>query len=349
MAIRSNSTKLDMTTDLVPIPQIPDGLREAALIGRVIPFIGAGASRLAGCPGWSDFADGSLRQLVEKGKFTYSQLDQIKHLSPRVKLSIATTLAQETKTPIDFEVLLHPTPRDKNVSGQRLYNSLFAIGNIFVTTNYDRWLDQRIAGPVPSAVPLTTPSSSTLGASMRSIYKTKDFLPDSLAHANTVVHLHGSVEDPESMVLTTRDYITRYANDHRAGDATLENRTLTFLEHLFRNYTVLFVGYGLEELEILEYVILKAKPETDTAHDEARHFLLQGFFSHERGLLHRMETYYLRECGIQLIPFLRDHRDHKQLLEVLEDFAQRIPASAPLVLQQERVLEELAHDMEVLP
>src|SRR5579863_1029436 len=72
-----------MAIDLVPIPRVPAALHEAALIGRLIPFIGAGASRLAGCPGWAEFADGALRQLVDKGKFTYSQFDQIKHLSPR--------------------------------------------------------------------------------------------------------------------------------------------------------------------------------------------------------------------------------------------------------------------------
>lgn len=338
-----------MATDLLPIPAVPDGLREAALIGRLVPFIGAGASRLAGCPGWSDFADGTLRQLIDRGKFTYSQMDQIKHLGPRVKLSIAMTLAQETKTPIDFEALLHPTPHSKHLNGQWLYKSLFTLGNIFVTTNYDRWLDQRVAGPAPGAAPLTSPSTSTLGAPMQSIYRIEDFLPVALTRANTVVHLHGSVEDPEGMVLTTRDYITRYANDHRTGDATLENRTLTFLEHLFGNYTVLFIGYGLEELEILEYVVLKAKPHTSTTHDEVRHFLLQGFFSHEVTLQRHMETYYARQCGIELIPFLRDQKDNEQLLWVLEDFAQHIPASAPLELQQEQVLEALARDMEVLP
>ena len=55
--------------------------------------------------------------------------------------------------------------------------------------------------------------------------------------------------------MTTRDYIRRYANDRGSDDPALENRTLTFLEALFQNKTVLFVGYGLEDLEILEYVI----------------------------------------------------------------------------------------------
>jgi hypothetical protein len=338
-----------MATDLVPIPPVPAGLREAALIGRLIPFIGAGASRLAGCPGWDGFADGALQQLIDKGKFTYSQLAQIKYLNSRVKLSIAATIATETKTSIDYELLLHPKPRTEHTQGRRLYNSLFGLGNIFVTTNYDRWLDDSIAEPVPGVIPAPSPATLPPARPIRSIYKVNDFLPAALTQPNTVIHLHGSVVDPSSMILTTRDYIQRYANDHRTGDASTENRALTLLEHLFEHHTVLFIGYGLEELEILEYVILKARREANTADNEARHFLVQGFFSHQTTLLHNMESYYLRQCGIQLIPFLRDQKDHHQLFHVLEDFAQRMPASAPLVLGQEQVLEGLAREMERLP
>jgi SIR2-like domain len=337
-----------MATDLVPIPPIPAGLREAGLIGRLIPFIGAGASRLAGSPGWADFADGTLRQLIAKGKFTYSQLDQIEDLDPRVKLSIATTIAADTNTSIDYDLVLHPSRRIEHTRGRRLYNSLFALSNIFVTTNYDRWLDERRAETVPGAAPVASPSIPSPATPMHSIYNVNDFLPAVLTQSNTVVHLHGSIADPKSMILTTRDYVKRYANDHRTGDAGVENRALTFLEHLFGHYTVLFIGYGLEELEILEYVILKARRQANTAENEARHFLLQGFFSHEATLLRHLETYYLRECGIQLIPFLRDHKDRDQLLDVLEDFAQRMPASAPLVLGQQQLLEALAHEMELL-
>lgn len=332
----------------MPVPTIPAGLREAALIGKLIPFIGAGTSRLAGCPGWDDFANGILQQLIDKGKFTYSQLDQIRDLSPRIKLSIATSIAADTKTPIDYDLLFHPTARAEHKKGRRLYASLFALGNIFVTTNYDRWLDDRIAEPAPGATPAASPATTPPSTPMRSIHNVNDFLPAALTQSDTVIHLHGSVADPTGMILTTHHYIQRYANDHHTGDATAENRALTFLEHLFEHYTVLFIGYGLEELEILEYVILKARRQANTANNEARHYLLQGFFSHETTLLRSMETYYLRECGIQLIPFLRDQKDRDQLLNVLEDFAQRMPASAPLVLQQEQVLEDLAREMEPL-
>lgn len=332
--------------DLVLIPEPPEGLREAALLGNLVLFIGAGASRLAGCPGWDEFANEALGQLIKRRHLSHAQLAQIKHLSPRIKLAIATNIASEKKTALDYDALL-PTPKTVHDQGKRLYTSIFKLGRVFVTTNYDRWLDTRIIETIPAATPADTPTTRAT-TNMAVICRDVEFLPAALAQPNTVIHLHGSVNEPGEMVLTTRQYVERYANDHRSGDPIQENRTLTLLEHLFANYTVLFIGYGLEELEILEYVILKAKQEQRTEKVEARHYLIQGFFSHEETVKRSMEAYYRRNCGIELISFLRDEQDHAQLLEVVEHFAQAIPARTPLVLEQVQTLEKLASEMEAL-
>ena len=55
-----------------------------------------------------------------------------------------------------------------------------------------------------------------------------------------------------------RNYVRHYANDRFPRGAKAENNVLTFLEFLFTQKNVLFVGYGLDELEVLEYVIGKA-------------------------------------------------------------------------------------------
>lgn len=328
--------------DLIqPIPPVPAGLREAAQVGRLIPFVGAGVSLLAGCPGWNEFADGALRWLIAQGKFSYSQLEQVRHLNPRVKLSLARTLEGESGLTIDYEPLLHPKKRDESKKGLRLYRSLFQLSNRFVTTNYDRWLDDRIPDKAPPAEPPAGPVVGALPEPMRVVYKVSDLTPALLAERNTVIHLHGSVREPKEMILTTQDYVRHYANDRMSGDGSKENRVLTFLEYLFANRTVLFVGYGLAELEILEYVILKARRPPGSNAKEAKHYILQGFFSHEEALLRSLKSYYLQECGIELIPFLRDHKDFDQLIDVLEEIARLAPASEPLVLQKVQDLKEL--------
>lgn len=329
-----------MTAEIPLVPEVPEAVREAAQVGRLIPFVGAGLSRLAGCPSWDEFANAVLASLVKHGRFTYAQLDQVKSLNPRVKLSIAMTLHKQTETSPDFRGLLHPQPRGASANGRRLYSCLSRLGKTFVTTNYDEWLDD-VLPSTPAHIPEPDDPPATPTFNPRTVFhKTEDLLPANLNRdEDVVIHLHGSVKDPEGMVLTTRDYLQHYANDRRTAAADPENNTLTFLEHLFTHKTVLFIGYGLEELEILEYTIIKAG-STQRAGLQPRHFLLQGFYSHELELMVNMRIYY-RGFGIELLPFSRDQSDWDQLITVLESFSLSAPASTPAVLQDFREMEAM--------
>jgi hypothetical protein len=82
------------------------------------------ASKLAGCPDWDEFANGALRLFVDHGKFSHARLDQIDHLRPRIKLSIALALQAESKISIDFRALLHRQERREHAIGRRLYSHL---------------------------------------------------------------------------------------------------------------------------------------------------------------------------------------------------------------------------------
>jgi SIR2-like domain len=327
-----------MSDEIPLIPVVPPKLREASLRGTLIPFVGAGASRLAGCPTWAQFADRALQAFVDGGKFSYGQLDQIRHLNPRVKLSIAQGLQVEHGLPINYADLIDPVGGYSNEVGRRLYQALAQLGQTFVTTNYDTWLDTEPASSKPPSVSAGQQLTPPVTPKSRRVFTDpNDFTPANLNQPKTVFHLHGSLTDPSSMVVTTRDYVTRYANDRRA-DAASENRALTFLDHLFTNKNVLFVGYGVEELEILEYVIQKGQMLPEGTDAEAKHFMLQGFYAHEYELMRSLTQYY-RQCDIQLLPFRKDQRDWHQLLEVLDDFAKVIPAGELVNLQKLKEME----------
>lgn len=259
-------------------------------------------------------------------------------------MSIALGLESELATRIDFRKLLHPSGKKDNVKGQKLFGSLSKLGKTFVTTNYDEWLDEEIALPPVTPNPASGPTAPVTANARTIIHKVHDLTPANLNKPNTVIHLHGSLVASDGMVLTTQHYVRHYANDRLSGNAEKENRVLTFLDYLFKEKTVLFIGYGLEELEILEYVILKAQRPAGSGPHEAKHYILQGFYSHEHELMRSLTRYYLEECGIQLIPFLRDNKDWDQLLEVLADLARRAPASNPLFLQEFKEMGELLDD-----
>jgi SIR2-like domain len=330
-----------LASEEIPLlPVIPERLRIAAKQGIVIPFIGAGVSQLGGCPGWDDFATAALRFFLNLGKLDYAQFDQLSRLSARVKLSVAVGLEQQHETKIDFHSILEPYEAGKIAMGVKIYGHLAQLARIFVTTNYDKWLDLPPA-PAPTVAANVGDPATAMPSSKRSVhFLLPNFTDASLAMPDTVLHIHGSVTDRDSMMLTTSDYLDRYASHRLIGDDLQENPFLTFLGHLFRTKSVLFIGYSLSELEVLEYVIQKARgvglatPARDVPMEAPRHYLLQGFFTHEAALMRSFRDYYLRECNIQLLPFSKDQKGWHQLVEVLEYLAAEIPVGGVLPSQQ---------------
>ncbi|GLR96188.1 hypothetical protein GCM10007858_38250 [Bradyrhizobium liaoningense] len=89
-ALLQRASKRSNMSDEIPlIPNVPQGLREAAQRGTLIPFVGAGASVLAGCPTWGQLAEGALKACIVENKFSHGQLDQIRNLARPIRESAA--------------------------------------------------------------------------------------------------------------------------------------------------------------------------------------------------------------------------------------------------------------------
>jgi hypothetical protein len=324
------------------IPEIPLRLRIAAKEGKLVPFVGAGLSQLAGCPGWNDFSTAALSFLVGQGNLDHGHLELLSKLSCRVKLSIARRLERQNGTTIDYSKLLMPAVLLPE--GARAYRALSQLGRTFVTTNYDDLLDRQYPSASGAAIPSRLP---TPVAAPSVVYKLEEITLSCLGPPDhKVIHIHGSIKEPSSMVLTTADYLERYAGHRLYGHDRWENPYLTFLEELFRQKNLLFIGYGLEELEILEYVLQKTCQRNGAAADEAkkeepRHYLLQGFFQHEAPLLRELRAYYLEECGIGLLPYSREQRNWHQLVDILEHFSREISVGPLPPLAKRQEMEDL--------
>ena len=328
------------TEEIQPLPIIPERLRIAAKQGIVIPFIGAGVSQLGGCPGWDDFANAALRFFLQPGKLDHAQFDQLSRLSARVKLSVAVGLESQYGTKINFRSILKVRDLNKKETGEKVYGHLAQLARTFVTTNYDDWLDSPYA-TAPSLTGGTSDPATATPPSKRSVqFRPGQFTDIALSAPDTVLHIHGSAQDRDSMILTMSEYLERYASHQLNGNKLEENPYLTFLGHLFRTKSVLFIGYSLSELEVLEYVIQKGlgvrtvEPNQLGPQEEPKHHLLQGFFSHEVALMRSLENYYLHEFNIRLLPFSRDLSDWNQLIEVIEYLAREIPVGGVLPSQQ---------------
>ena len=310
-----------------PIPPIPDGLRYAAERGGLVLFIGAGVSRLCGSPSWDQFADSVFAQLSKNGDVSFAELEQLKTIrDPRKKLSIAADIAKVSEVELDYDAILHPTKQRPD--GVSVYGSLAAIGSVFVTTNYDKWLDD---ATVPAAnIGQGQPDVSIAQSPPKraSYYEPETLTVEKLELPGAVLHLHGSYRNPERMVITTSDYIRHY-----------ENPFITkFLLDLFQKKTVLFIGYGLEELEVLEYIV--GKNQVSRSEDEANHYILFPTMSHEHMLSKHLRTYFKSHCGVNVIGYNIDRFGYRQLCEVLNDWSTVLRVKAPAYIDKLHLIDE---------
>ena len=94
------------------IPDIPLEVREAASQGKLVIFVGAGVSRLLKGPDWDGLANGALKQLTEHGCIDFAELEQMKSLDPKTRLSIVMDICDATNTKLDFRSILQPELED---------------------------------------------------------------------------------------------------------------------------------------------------------------------------------------------------------------------------------------------
>lgn len=190
----------------------PEPLLDALHGGRLVVFAGAGVSMgpPAGLPDFPELA----RQVAEGTGRTRRTSEAEDQFLGRLKAAgvevhrITAQLLQKNS----------PQPTELHRSLLRLYTT--SEDARIVTTNFDLLFEQA-AGDVFDTAPRVF-EAPTLPQGRRT---------------QGIVHIHGSVNEPEEMVLTTEDFGRAYLTD-------AEGWARRFLVDLFTNRTVLFVGYS---------------------------------------------------------------------------------------------------------
>lgn len=292
-----------------PNPTVPQELIYAAESGMLVVFIGAGISRLVGCPSWNGFADAVLSQLLPSEVIDYHEKSLIDSIAdPRKRLSIAKILDDENGGVVDYKSIFNVANPKSNV-----YEFINKFECSFVTTNYDKLIQPecRISDPEEEW----------------RFYETKDLIAAKLNDKGAVIHLHGCVDNPGSMVITTKDYLSHYASPE----------VPTFLEYLFSSKTVLFLGYGLDETEILEYVFKYSDPGERA---EKRLFILQGFFNSEKSLFDKLKSYYQDSFNAQLIGFPKDYLNFEQQKDIIQKWGEKLSFNDPALFDERAAMED---------
>jgi len=313
------------------IEKIPNTVIHAASIGKLVIFIGAGISKIIGCPSWQEFALKQWEELYKNEAIDYYEFKQLESLPPRKLLSICKKIFKEKK--IEFpNAKLIKAKDDQYKKFNKIYEDIYSLNGIYVTTNYDEYLDQIAEQPLIPTNSIATELSSKLEVKNllkpKIVYEENEILISKLDNGN-IIHIHGSVKDGKTMVITMSDYMKTYARDSKVS---------AFLEEVFKNFTVLFIGYGIEEYEIMEFLVTA----THSAKNEIKHFMLYSMYQNEANLLKFYEKYYT-DLGIQLIPYSINERGHEQLVDIIHEWAKVIgPIARPRnFLEKIKLIDEV--------
>ena len=220
------------------IPDLPNQITDAVNRNTLAVFIGAGVSRTLGCAGWDDLSECLINRCTTTKKSDGSpclgeqDADVLRDYDNKKKITICKQILDKNGCEAEFfdeiERSLEADP-DK-LKSRNIYDELWGFRALFITTNMDGHFDAKFTPP-------------------KIAYQGGDF--ENKLDRNKLYHIHGKISDRASVVLTTPQYITRY-NASKLRD---------FLTSIFAKYTVLFVGYGMEEFELLDFIVGKYKPD----------------------------------------------------------------------------------------
>lgn len=295
------------------LPDIPEQILDAASKGRLVLFIGSGVSQIIGCPSWKEFADIILKDLFDKNLITYYEKTELSRLDSRRILTICKEIYKEKNIQFPDMKNIFKGDREK-IDKYKIYKNIYEINAINITTNYDEHLDFEAVKKVLERSESSKKQSSSSKIQQETKSGSVKYLKEELLISNLsngiVLHLHGSVNDSKNAIISFADYLKHYKE---------EDYVPILLKKLFNEYTILFIGYGLDEYEILEFLVNKTHKKKNII----SHFMLFPWFENQLNLLTFLEKYY-ESFGIKLIPYSIDKSGHIQLSEIIEMWSKQI-------------------------
>lgn len=218
------------------VPDPPDELIKAARLGKLVPLVGAGISRQAttrdgeGLPAWGDFIKGLAQEALQHNKLTLDGLKQVEKLLASGKyLMVAEILREKLDDHYKrylqrtFEIRLEPALIHKALG--RLKTPLI------LTTNYDYLLEDTYGDR--GRMRARTQNEAHLVQ--------EDIQGWTEAKPPVIFKIHGSIGQPETIVLTERDYRDLLYN--RSGYRTI-------LSAILVTHTVLMLGFSFDDPEL---------------------------------------------------------------------------------------------------
>jgi len=292
-----------MTTKdrIFPIPSIPLQLIEAINNDQFAIFFGAGTSMMIGCSSWERMAEKLIEKCFTTPKkddpqyscITFKEQEALlKMKDPKKIITICQYILHKNGSEEEFfsQIKNSLKPNQDLLDKQNIYNELGGLRGLFITTNIDTHFDKKFH---PSRILIHKEEFDSNDLDVSKLY-----------------HIHGSITDWSTIIITVKDYFDRYRDE----------KFKLFLQKIFEEKTILFIGYGLNEFEVLDFLITKSGIPLSKM---PKHFILLPYYRGEENILEFEEHYFL-QMGISVVPYMKDEKGYGQLFDVIKKWNQDI-------------------------
>lgn len=276
---------IDKVPEIRKYPHIYTAHKES----KLIIFVGAGVSALWGCKRWKDMAISLIDDCYDNGDISYWHrkilLDKYQY-NPRKLITIAQSILND-KYIEKLKLTICPSPERKE-KYPKLFENLSALNAIFVTTNIDDHLSSLF--------------------DQKDVHVNAEDFDLSFLRPKNCFHLHGLISRNDSLVMTIDEYVKRYQNVNIAS----------FLKHIFfdPSFRLLFMGYGIDELEIIDYMVEKYSYSMQKPKLLYKNYILMPTFRNEAEIL-KHESIYFNKLEMSVIPYAIDDIGYDQLYELI--------------------------------
>lgn len=193
--------------------EIPYNLQKAIKENKLLIFVGAGISRVAGLPLWKDIVITTLKDpAITKGGSFISALE--------AEIITPLEALDKIKQANCREIYRHFEGETSKIIENEIYKSITSISRKVITTNYDNLLEYNTG---IKAIDTSSPYS---------LQKTDEL-------DEFILKIHGSCSAIDNAVIFTSDYEKLYG----AGDGLAKFQ----LEKLVSSYSCLFIGFSMAD------------------------------------------------------------------------------------------------------
>ncbi len=266
--------------------KVPIKLLKAIIDGNCVLFIGSGISSFCvgkgrrTLPIWSEFLLNFIEWNKNRGTIEDRENEDLKRLLLEKKYTIIAEELLEKTPPEDFKKFLEEIFEPKSIIPSYLHKLIITLPfRSIITTNYDNLLEQVYFEKFRKYPKIFYHNNLDT-----------TILPFDLDFS--ILKLHGDIENPKSIILSQKQF-----SYLMFGSPNYQK----YLESLFTNFSVFFIGYGLRDPDIenmIEKVSLNIKAEKFT------HFIL----SKEGTFTEIEKKRMLKDKNIQTIVFKEDYR-----------------------------------------